>query len=86
MDGTGWADALGFFTNCKYCANTIAGPPRSTNCKLALDATATSALALAVSDATDLTTILATLHNAFSITTLKYLVHPRTIQVQSNLD
>ena len=46
MDGTGWADALGFFIKCKYCANIIAGPPRSTNCALALDATATSALAL----------------------------------------
>ena len=48
MDGTGWADALGFFINWKYCANTIAGPPRSTNCALALDATATSALALTI--------------------------------------
>ena len=39
MDGTGWADALGFFINCKYCANTIAGRPCSTNCALAFDTT-----------------------------------------------
>ena len=32
MDGTGWAGALGFFINCKYCANIIARPPHSTNC------------------------------------------------------